>query len=201
MALSGSSNSRTRPGPDGVFTPAPQSFISILHMLNRCSTLRRSLLGLAALPLLFSGSSCAFMAHAISTGATYPVAIAELQPPAAGSGRVVIYTDAKLAEAISVDRDVYTFRGRTFFSVDLPVGEYLLSSSGISLTWGNPGLGESRLTLKVAEGETAFIAIREGGALREVERSRAETELAQLPLCKGAGVVDTISDEKWNEGA
>ena len=141
------------------------------------------------------------MAHALSTGAKYPVAMAELAPAAAGNGRVVIYTDAKLADVVSVDRDVYQFRGRTFFSVDLPVGEHLLTCSGISVTWGNPGMGESRLTLELTEGETAFVAIREGGALRELSRSQAETELAELPLCKSAGVIDTISDEKWDRGS
>jgi len=169
-------------------------------MLNHHFQLRRSLLALAALTPLFSVGSCNAAAHAISTGANYPEAMAALDAPAAGSARVVIYTDAKLADAVSVDRDVYQFRGKTFFTLDLPAGEHLLTCSGISITWGNPGLGKNRLTLDLAEGQTVFVAMRKGGAIGKVDQAPAEVELANLPVCKSAGVIDTISDEKWNPG-
>lgn len=168
-------------------------------MTNRITQQLRSLLGFGVLLLLCSLSSCAIAAHAISTGADYPEAVATMDAPAPGTARVVVYTDARLADAVSIDRDVYQYRGRTFFTRDLPVGKHLVTASGISVTWGNPGLGDNRMNLELEEGETVFIAMRQSGGISEVERELAEAELANLPICTSAAVIDTISDEKWSK--
>jgi hypothetical protein len=132
---------------------------------------------------------------------TYFALKPSMPPPAAGSGRLIVYfpdggpsprNELGNADLCTIDENLYDILGATYWYLDLPAGEHTITAGGIISFYHlglHVGRGKTVLEFMLAARETKYCRINLRGdataiylplALTMVEASTAERELANL---------------------
>jgi hypothetical protein len=104
-------------------------------------------------------------------GGKYAELKSSMQSPSQGMGRLVVYLASGgpdiflttgVVDACTIDNAVYWIMGRSYWYVDLPVGQHRVTATGVLSSWGTrpvKGYGEKILDINLVDRDTQFIKI------------------------------------------